>query len=275
MFPSTNYGKPYDINQPIGNPTGKFSWFDHSKFGGKIYEPQQPIARTTEPIVTGTSVLAIKYKDGVAIAADTLASYGSLARFRDLQRVHKISKDCVISASGEYSDFQYVLRMLDELITENDIADTPLPLSPSSIHSYLTRVLYGRRNKFDPLWGNFVVAGFKDGKPFLGSADLLGTNYEDDHIATGYGDYMARPLLRNGWKPDLTKDEAIQLLKTCMRVLYYRDARALNKIQIATVDADGAQVGAPIELDTDWSVAGIAYSYDGSKTKANVNLNAN
>ena len=44
------------------------------------YPTLDPIKRTQQPIVTGTSVLGIKYKDGVMLAADTLASYGSLAR---------------------------------------------------------------------------------------------------------------------------------------------------------------------------------------------------
>ena len=32
---------------------------------------------------TGTSILAVKYNGGIMMAADTLGSYGSLARFRD------------------------------------------------------------------------------------------------------------------------------------------------------------------------------------------------
>jgi hypothetical protein len=30
----------------------------------------------------------------------------------------------------------------------------------------------GRRNKFDPLWNELVVAGFRDGKPCVSSALL-------------------------------------------------------------------------------------------------------
>ena len=39
-----------------------------------------PHKATTSPIVTGSSVLAIKYRDGVMMAADTLGSYGSMVR---------------------------------------------------------------------------------------------------------------------------------------------------------------------------------------------------
>jgi len=218
-----------------------------------------PQTRTQDPIVTGTSILAIKYKDGVMIAGDTLASYGSLARFRDVQRIHSVGKSTLIGGSGELSDFQYILDILDQLITGYEIVDDGSHLSPQSIHSYLTRVLYGRRNKFDPLWGQFVLAGFNNGKSFLSLTDLKGTNYEDDTIASGYGNHIARPLMRKAYRPDMTRDEAKELLDTCMRVMFYRDARATNRIQIATVTAEGTWISEPYELSTDWSVGEIQY----------------
>jgi 20S proteasome subunit beta 7 len=45
---------------------------------------------TKYPYVTGTSVLAIKYKDGVLIAADTLGAYGSTKRYKSTPRVVKV-----------------------------------------------------------------------------------------------------------------------------------------------------------------------------------------
>ena len=67
---------------------------------------------------------------------------------------------------------------------------------------------------------------------FLGYVDLQGTTYQSSTIATGYGAYIAQPLLRKaveGREDTLTEQEAIKLLDDCMRVLYYRDARSLNK----------------------------------------------
>jgi hypothetical protein len=71
--------------------------------------------------------------------------------------------------------------------------DDGCSLTPRDIHQYLGRVMYNRRNKFDPLWNELVVAGFRDGKPFLGAVDLIGTMYEDDVVATSFG-YFGRAL---------------------------------------------------------------------------------
>lgn len=69
----------------------------------------------SQPIVTGTSVLAIKYVDGVMLCADTLGSYGSMAMFKSFQRLHKVNETTMIGASGEFSDFQYIQKTLQNL----------------------------------------------------------------------------------------------------------------------------------------------------------------
>lgn len=42
----------------------------------------------------------------------------------------------------------------------------------------------------DPLWNSLVIGGLQPGKdgqlqPFLGTIGMIGTHYEDAHIATG------------------------------------------------------------------------------------------
>ena len=39
---------------------------------GMAVKPNEPVAHTRSPIVTGTSVLGLKYKDGVMLIADNL-----------------------------------------------------------------------------------------------------------------------------------------------------------------------------------------------------------
>jgi 20S proteasome subunit beta 7 len=75
----------------------------------------------------------------------------------------------------------------------------------------------------------------------------------DNVAATGYGMYMAIPILRNTWKADLTEGEARAALEDCMRVLYYRDGRALNRVVISKVDESGVHVSEPYSLQTQWS----------------------
>mmetsp|Transcript_8490 Transcript_8490/g.18105 ORF Transcript_8490/g.18105 Transcript_8490/m.18105 type:complete len:268 (-) Transcript_8490:185-988(-) len=229
-------------------------------------------AVTTRPITTGTSVLGIKYRDGVMLAADTLCSYGSLAKYKNARRLLPVNSRTLIGGSGEYSDLQAIDDMLrrnaledrctaDSLYEEeNDAEDCA-----KEVWSYLRAVMYNRRSKMNPLWNDIVVAGFRqndDGstseEPFLGIVDKIGTAYEDDILATGFGGYIALPLMREKYRPDMEEGEARALLEDSLRILFYRDCRALNRVQIAKVTRDrGVLVSDPYELDTYWDFKGF------------------
>jgi len=55
------------------------------------------------------------YDKGVIIASDTLVSYGNLAMFKQMDRIEAINKSTAISSSGDFSDFQEVVRLLKEM----------------------------------------------------------------------------------------------------------------------------------------------------------------
>ena len=93
-----------------------------------------------------------------------LASYGSLARFKDIERLHVVGDNTIISAGGDMSDFQHIQNLLDSLIIEEFIAQDGHSLGPAEIHEYLARVMYKRRTDINPLWNSIIVGGFKDGK---------------------------------------------------------------------------------------------------------------
>ncbi|KAN0060140.1 Proteasome subunit beta type-7 [Thecaphora frezii] len=240
-------------------------------FSRSFSTTSDPIAHTSQPIVTGTSVIGLRYKHGIMLATDTLASYGSLARFMNVSRLASIGDTTLIGASGDMSDWQYVQHMLDKLIIQEESHADGHRLSPHQIYAYLARVMYNRRSNIDPLWNSFVLGGVdpKDGKPFLGYVDLLGTTFQASTIATGFGLHLAQPLLRKaveGKEDILEEAEAREILENVMKVLFYRDARSLNRFQIAKVTSQGTEISQPYSVPTSWGFAEMLRGY-GAQTQ--------
>lgn len=76
--------------------------------------------------------------------------YGSTKRYKSFDRLRRVNDCTVIGASGELSDFQYILNLLDELCTEDYCMDDGTSVTAKEIFTYLTEVLYNRRNKCAP-----------------------------------------------------------------------------------------------------------------------------
>ena len=63
---------------------------------------------------------------------------------------------------------------------------------------------------------------------------MLGAHYEDNHVATGFGNHLAVPILRAEWKEGMSFEEAVKLLEKCLLVLLYRDRSSINKFQVCS-----------------------------------------
>ncbi|XP_034280990.1 proteasome subunit beta type-4 [Pantherophis guttatus] len=227
-------------------------------------QSEEASKRTLSPMVTGTSVLGLKFEGGVMIAADTLGSYGSLARFRNLSRIMKVNDSTVLGASGDYADFQYLKQVLEQMVIDEDLLGDGHSYSPKAIHSWLTRVMYNHRSKMNPLWNTVVIGGYSQGEGFLGYVDMLGVAYEASSLATGYGSYVAQPLMREALEktPSLSQQAARALIERCMKILYYRDARSFNRYEITTVTEKGVEVEGPLSLETNWEIAHLVSGFE-------------
>jgi len=213
----------------------------------------EPIQNTLNPIVVGATVIGMKYNGGVLMAADTLASYGSQKRYKNVCRMKKVGKYTLLGASGEYSDFQYLGDLLDELDNEDFLHEDGCFMGPHEYSSYIGRVMYNRRSKMNPLFNQFIVVGKKkDEAPKLMFVDHQGTAFEDDFCATGFGSYLAMPILRNEWKPDISLDDAKALMVKCLQVCFYRDCYAYNKIQMGICNGETVTIEEPFAMAHKW-----------------------
>ncbi len=60
--------------------------------------------------------------------------------------------------------------------------------------------------------------------------------------------------MQNAWKPDLSEAEARQLMEECMRVMFYRDKKATDEIQICTVTKKGVKIEPSYRISSEWQL---------------------
>uniref|UniRef100_A0A3B0NCI2 Proteasome subunit beta n=1 Tax=Theileria annulata TaxID=5874 RepID=A0A3B0NCI2_THEAN len=206
--------------------------------------------------VTGASIIAMKYNDGVLMMTDTKWSLGRMARYMNVKRLEEVSSNTLFATSGDAADHQYLTRILKhavhtDLLEHNNDPSEAL-LNAEMLLNYTSRFLYHRRTKLDPVLVSAVVGGFSNGKSFLGYTDYYGTKYTDNFVVTGLGKYFAIGPLREEHRNDFTLSEAKELALKCMRVLYLRDCQASLRVQVGYVNKDGVFIEEPFLLDTKW-----------------------
>eukprot|EP00802_Teleaulax_amphioxeia_P010382 Tamp_10409.p1 GENE.Tamp_10409~~Tamp_10409.p1 ORF type:complete len:578 (+),score=139.23 Tamp_10409:231-1736(+) len=255
---------------------------------------------TLQPVITGGVCIGFRCSDGVVLAADTMLCQGSYQRFHDTRRLHKISDTIVMAADGEYSDFQEMQAMFQMYTEEHDMIEPQgvYRVYPSQALYFLHKVMYAKRCRMDPLWASVLIGGFdlrcgldlpvvdeqdRAPEPFLGMVDMHGTPYEAHILTTGFGNYMALPLMRvateeaerlsNQTQPKvLTMAEATRWAKDVMRVLSLRSSLCSSRIQIATVGEEGVDISAPFDVEGNWEIDGFFSKEKGNGYQPNATI---
>ncbi len=207
---------------------------------------EAPKTHTTRPIYVGSSVIGMRYKNGLIIACDTRINYGSLAKFQNIDdRVQQINANTIMASSGEYSDFQEVTRTLKEASTQ-DYLEGKSYMGPKEFTAYLSSMHYYRRNKANPFWNSTVMGGINwDGQPVLYGLDQFGTLLSANYMMNGFAQYFCNSIIAPEYPSnpdDMSLDQAMALVRKCFEVLFYRDCGAGNRIKFGIMDNSTGEV---------------------------------
>ena len=216
-----------------------------------------PANHSQNVVNSGTSVLACKYADGIMIATDTNICYGSFKEYKHQQRIVGISEEAAIACSGEMSDFQEIQKTVKEMSDADMIqSDGHKFLRPRDYFNYLSNVHYRKRMKVDPWLCSTVVGGVRkdNGELFLGCSDFFGTKIERDYILTGMAAYYCNVLMEADWSMNMTEAAARKMMEKCLSVLYLRDKKASDEIQICKVTREGVVIDKPYTIASEWGI---------------------
>jgi proteasome beta subunit len=189
-------------------------------------------------IRSSTTTVGIIVKDGVIVGTESQATAGYSVASKTAQKLFQINDFTCATISGRVADCQYVINQLQAFSRLKQVEDEKVP-EPKYIASMTRNILFSGRSYYLAM---MIIGGYslKESKGVLYGVDLLGTLYEEDnYISFGSGSPFSLGVLEADWKPNLTKNQGIDLIKTAISSSRERDAASGYKIQICTIDKKG------------------------------------
>lgn len=190
-------------------------------------------------LATGTTTVGIVVKDGVVIGTESQATAGYFVASKSAQKLFKINNHTAATISGGVADCQYVVRQaqaISRLETVRNRGDEP---PTKYIAEVVKNILFNGRSFFMAM---MIVGGWDTRQKVskLYGIDLLGTLYQEkEFLAFGSGSPFALGVIQSEWRPEMTKEEGIELVKKAITAARTRDAASGFDIQLCSIDKDG------------------------------------
>jgi proteasome beta subunit len=163
-------------------------------------------------IPEGTTILALRYRDGVVMAGDRRATAGNVIAHRRMRKVFPADSHSAVAISGTAGMAVELIKLFQtELEHYEKIEGDRLSLEGKA--NYLARMVRGNLPMaFQGLVVVPLLAGFDDisdtGR--LYTFDVVGGRYEEqDYAATGSGGMEARAFLKGVFTEDLERQAAL------------------------------------------------------------------
>jgi len=166
------------------------------------------------PVPQGTTVLGLKYADGMVMAGDRRATAGNLIADSKIRKVFAADDYSAIAIAGAAGQAVEIVKLFQlELEHYEKITGDRL-----SLEGKANRLAQMIRGNFPSAMQGLVVVplfgGFderrNEGRIFY--YDATGGRWEeDDYQTTGSGGQPAKNSLKKRWRPGLARDEAIRV----------------------------------------------------------------
>ena len=189
-------------------------------------------------IKTGTTTVGLIVKDGVVIATESQASAGFTVASKQAQKLFQINDFTAATIAGGVADCQYVVSQLKALSRIKEVEKGKVP-DPKYIASVCRNILFSGRSFFMSM---MIVGGYSetDKAGRLYGVDMLGSLYlEPEFLSFGSGSPFSLGVLEADWKPNMTKAQGVDLVKTAITSSRERDAGSGFKLQICQIDKTG------------------------------------
>jgi proteasome beta subunit len=217
--------------------------------GGEQRWADVPRGLTPHEITHGTTVVAIRYADGVVMAGDRRATSGNLISHRSMEKVFPADRHSGVAIAGAAGPAVEMVKLFQLQLEHYEKVEG----GELSLEGKANQLAQMVRSHLPAAMQGFVVvplfAGFdtRRGTGRLFEYDVTGGRYEEsDFASTGSGSLHAGTVIKIGYKPDLDRDASIELAINALFQAADEDSatggpdlvRGIYPV-VATITADG------------------------------------
>ena len=168
-------------------------------------------------------LIGIKFDDFVILAHDNSAGRSVVMMKQDQDKLFRLDDRLGMVVCGEAGDTVYFGEYIQKNVTLYRMRNG-YSLSPHAAANFTRKELAEGIRSRSPKMVNLLLGGYDSqlSQSYLYFMDYLGTMAEVPYASHGYGSFFVLGLLDCFHRPEMTREEGVELLEKCVREVQQR-----------------------------------------------------
>merc|ERR1712137_1508939 len=211
-------------------PKGGFS-FENCRRNEFLLNKGFPCPKSVK---TGTTIAGIIFKDGVILGADTRATEGNIIADKNCFKIHYMAPNIYCAGAGTAVDLEMTtLQMSSQL--ELHRLNTGRTVKVATATRMLKQMLFRYQGHISAA---LVLGGMDVTGPHLYTIYPHGSTDKLPYVTMGSGSLAAMSVFESGFKKDMERGEAEQLVRQAIRAGIFNDLGSGSNVDICVITKD-------------------------------------
>ncbi|KAJ3382516.1 Proteasome subunit beta type-7-A [Entophlyctis sp. JEL0112] len=173
---------------------------------------------------TGTTIVGCLYKDGLVLGADTRATSGPIVADKNCEKIHYLAPNMYCCGAGTAADTEFTTNLISSKLELHTLATGREARVATAMTIYQGHI-----------GAALVLGGVDVTGPHLYTIYPHGSTDKLPFVTMGSGSLAAMSVFESRWKAELTREEAVELVKDAIEAGIFNDLGSGSNVDVCVI----------------------------------------
>jgi len=180
---------------------------------------------------TGTTIVGVVYKDGVVLGADTRATEDNIVATKNCQKIHYMAPNMYCCGAGTAADTEFTTKTISSQLELHRL-NTGRVVPVVTANMMLRQMLFRYQGH---IGAALILGGVDHLGPHLFNIYPHGSSDNLPYCTMGSGSLAAMAVFESRWKPNMTEEEAKELVKDGIAAGIFNDLGSGSNVDLCVI----------------------------------------
>ncbi|KAK0211473.1 20S proteasome subunit [Armillaria fumosa] len=200
-----------------------------------------PLPKATS---TGTTIVGCLFEDGIVLGADTRATEGPIVADKNCEKIHYISESIRCCGAGTAADTEFTTALISSNMELHALHTGRKPRVVTAM-TMLKQMLFQYQGH---IGAALVLGGVDATGPNLFTIHPHGSTDKLPYVTMGSGSLAAMAVFESNWRPNMSRDEALTLVKHAISAGIFNDLGSGSNVDACIITATHTEMLRNVEM---------------------------